>query len=88
MRRCARGNEILPEDLPVKLLSEDFKKAGERFHLSQLYGDLPTFDELEKRYLLHVLEKTAGNRTRAAEIVGIDRRTLYRMAERFQITLE
>lgn len=84
----ARGNEILTEDLPVKLLSEEFKQSAERFHLSQLYGDLPKLDELEKRYLTHVLEKTGGNRTRAAEILGIDRRTLYRMAERFGIKLD
>lgn len=84
----ARGNEILTEDLPVKLLSDEFKQAAERFHLSQLYGDLPKLDELEKRYLIHVLEKTGGNRTRTAEILGIDRRTLYRMAERFDIKLD
>ncbi|HEY0460352.1 MAG TPA: sigma-54 dependent transcriptional regulator [Pyrinomonadaceae bacterium] len=84
----ARGNEILTEDLPVKLLSEEFKQQATRFHLSQLYGDLPTLDELEKRYLAHVLEKAGGNRTRTAEILGIDRRTLYRMAERFGIRLD
>jgi DNA-binding NtrC family response regulator len=84
----ARGNEILTEDLPVKLLTEEFKQQATRFHLAQLYGDLPKLDELEKRYLTHVLEKTQGNRTRAAEILGIDRRTLYRMAERFNIELD
>lgn len=84
----ARGNEILTEDLPVKLLSDEFKQAAEKFHLSQLYGDLPNLDELEKRYLTYVLEKTGGNRTKTAELLGIDRRTLYRMAERFDIKLE
>ncbi len=84
----ARGNEILAEDLPVKLLSEEFKHSALRFHLSELYGDLPSLDEIEKRYLLYVLEKTHGNRTKAAEILGIDRRTLYRMADRFQIKLD
>ena len=83
-----RGNEILTEDLPVKLLSGEFKQSATRFHLSQLYGDLPKLDELEKRYLIHLLEKTKANRTRTAEILGIDRRTLYRMAERFGIELD
>jgi DNA-binding NtrC family response regulator len=53
-----------------------------------LFDGLPTLDELERRYLLHVLDAAAGSRTRAAEILGIDRRTLYRMAERFGIPLK
>ena len=44
--------------------------------------------EETRRYLLYVLEAVKGNRSRAAEILGIDRRTLYRMAERFGIPLE
>ena len=53
----------------------------------QPFSDLPTLDDLERRYLLHVVEAANGNRTRAAEILGVDRRTLYRMAERFGIAL-
>ena len=83
-----RGSEILPEDLPVKMLTDEFKEAAGRFHLSELFADLPSLDELEKRYLIHVLEKTGGNRTRTAEILAVDRRTLYRMAERFGINLQ
>jgi len=54
----------------------------------QPFADLPTLDDLERRYLVHVLEAAHGNRTRAAEILGVDRRTLYRMAERFGIDLK
>jgi len=53
----------------------------------RLFDDLPTLEEIERRYLMHVLEQVGGNRTRAAEVMGIDRRTLYRMAERFGIPL-
>ena len=53
----------------------------------QMFEDLPTLDQLERRYLLHVLEAVGGNRSRAAAALGIDRRTLYRMAERFGIDL-
>jgi DNA-binding NtrC family response regulator len=54
----------------------------------RLFDDLPPLDEVERRYLLHVLEQVGGNRTRAAEVMGIDRRTLYRMAERFGVQLK
>ena len=84
----SRGNEVLPEDLPERLNSDSNKQAASRFHLQELYDDLPKLDELEKRYLQHVLEATNHNRTRTAEILGIDRRTLYRMAERFEINFD
>ena len=83
-----RGQEILPDDLPAKLQTKDLDKNGANSRLSTLYGDLPNFDELEKRYLLHILEITKGNRTHTAEILGINRRTLYRMATRFKISLD
>ena len=80
----ARGHDIAPEDLPEKLQSAQVRTAA-RSPLSALFEDLPVLDELERRYLLYVLEVAGGNRTRAAEILGIDRRTLYRMIERYGI---
>ena len=41
-----------------------------------------TLEELRRWYVDRVLEHTDGNKQRAAEILGIDRRTLYRMFER------
>ena len=52
------------------------------------FADLPNLEELERRYLKHVLSAAGGNRTRVAEILGIDRRTLYRMAERYKLELD
>jgi len=40
--------------------------------------------ELERRQILRVLEQTGGNKTRAAEILGIQRRTLYKKLARFE----
>ncbi len=53
----------------------------------RLFDGLPPLDEVERRYLVLVLDAVKGNRTRAAEVLGIDRRTLYRMAERFGLDL-
>ena len=36
-------------------------------------------------YTIHVLDATGNNRKRTAEILGINRKTLYRMAARFEI---
>ncbi len=54
----------------------------------RMFQGLPSLDELERRYLVYVLEAVGGNRSRAAEVLGIDRRTLYRMAERLGIALK
>lgn len=83
----ARGNEVTPDDLPAKLQSPEMKAAAQS-PLTALYGDLPSLAELERRYLIYVLDSLGGNRSRAAEIMGIDRRTLYRMAERYGIKLD
>ncbi len=41
-------------------------------------------DDLERRHILRVLEQAGGNKTRAAEILGIQRRTLYKKLARMQ----
>ena len=84
----ARGAEVVAEDLPPKLQTAEVRQVASRSPLAALYEDLPSLDELERRYLQHVLEATGGNRTRTAEVLGIDRRTLYRMAERFRLKLD
>jgi two-component system response regulator HydG len=43
-----------------------------------------TLDELERRYILHVLEQERGHQSRAAERLGIDRRTLYRKLKEYR----
>jgi transcriptional regulator of acetoin/glycerol metabolism len=77
----SRGRRIDIGDLPPTVTPR--APALEK----RLFDDLPTLEEIERRYLLHVLEQVGHNRTRAAEVMGIDRRTLYRMAERFGIPL-
>jgi DNA-binding NtrC family response regulator len=73
---------IFPEDLPLKFHQEKVDLSLGVMH------QLLSLDELEKRYLQQVLQETQGNKTRAAEILGINRRTLYRMAKRYRIPLE
>lgn len=45
-------------------------------------NELPTLDQLESSYLLKVLSAVGGNKSRAAQVMGVDRKTLYRMIDR------
>ena len=47
-----------------------------------IIADRPTLGELERRYIQLVLGESGGNKKKAAEKLGIDRRTLYRALER------
>jgi transcriptional regulator of acetoin/glycerol metabolism len=49
------------------------------------FAGTPSLDEVDKRYVQYVLSRTQGNISRAAKILDIDRRSLYRMLERFKI---
>ena len=73
---------ILPEDLPESILY-NFPADDDLPDIK-----LMTLAELEKRYFKKVLKETGGNKSEAARILGIDRRTLYRMAERYNIAIK
>jgi DNA-binding NtrC family response regulator len=69
---------IMPEDLP------DQVRGGRTSPVTPEgvgVRDRPTLAELERRYAAQVLQETGGNKTRAAEILGIDRKTLYRLID-------
>lgn len=69
----ARGTSIDVKDLP---------SAGEgnveSFFESTQTGTLPTLEDIEKRYFKFILDKTGGRKEKAAQILGVNRRTLYR----------
>ena len=62
------------EDLPDEIRSS--RRAATRSG-SEL-TELLTLEEVERRHVLRVLEACDGNRTDAAKILGLDRKTLYR----------
>jgi two-component system response regulator AtoC len=45
----------------------------------QLADDLPTLDELNRRYANQVLQQVGGNKSEAARLLGVDRKTLYKL---------
>ncbi len=46
---------------------------------------LVPLEEWERRYILRVLEAAGNNKTQAARILGLDRKTLYRKLEQFGV---
>jgi two-component system response regulator HydG len=47
-------------------------------------SEVVSLQELERRYIERVLKLVGDNKSRAAQILGVDRRTLYRKLERFE----
>jgi DNA-binding NtrC family response regulator len=64
---------ILPEDLPNTVMQEKEENLIEK-GLRETY----TVDQLEREYIKRVLLEVGGNKSKAAEILGLDRKTLYR----------
>jgi DNA-binding NtrC family response regulator len=78
------GNVIEPEHLPTRLRergdaqSVAEQSTGPPIPLLQSADGLITLAELEERYIDYVLKRVGGNKRRAAALLGIGRRTLYR----------
>ena len=77
------GNELQPTDLPEYLLSAPPAPAEQPAKRGSMDFELETLpslnlEYLERRAILLALQRTGGNRSAAAELLGINRRTLQR----------
>ncbi len=77
-----RFEEITVADLPEPI--QDYRRSRLVLDLDDPTA-LPPLEEVERRYILRVLESVQGHRTRAAEVLGLDRKTLYRKLERYGV---
>ena len=68
----AKNDMIKVSDLP------NAQTADSESFFAQSTNQVQTLDELEKRYIRFVLEKAGGKKEKAAQMLGINRRTLYR----------
>ncbi len=75
-----KGPNITPEDLPGHLMT----RGEGTFVVAQALAKQLTLHDLEREYIAKVLERTHGNKTEAARILGVDRTTLYRKLEEYK----
>jgi len=75
----ARFDEITVEDLPEKV--RQFQPT-EFQNMSSNPLELPSMEEVEERHIRRVLTAVGGNKTLAAKVLKLDRRTLYRKLKR------
>jgi two-component system response regulator AtoC len=76
----AQHDHVLPDDLPEKV------RAYRRSHVlvaSDDPSELVPLEEVERRYILRVMEAVGGNKSQAAQVLGLGRKTLYRKLEAY-----
>jgi DNA-binding NtrC family response regulator len=79
--------EIGPEDLPFAVPGGTEEADPATALLRSAAERQLTLRDLEERYIDQILQLTGGNKVQAARILGIDRKTLYRRAERSERAL-
>jgi two-component system response regulator PilR (NtrC family) len=77
------GEQVDVEDLPDKVRSKSSGRRGLGIDRAQM-----TLEELEKEYLISVLEETNWQKKKASSILGINASTLYRKIQRYGLERE
>ena len=70
--------------IPVSALPERVVEPKSDPLVSEAVQTNPTLDTIERAYIMWVLQAEGGNKTRAAEVLGIDPSTLYRKLSRYE----
>jgi DNA-binding NtrC family response regulator len=73
-------DRMVPEDLPERIRAY---RPSHVLVVSDNPDEFLPMHEVERRYILRVLDAVGGNKTIAARLLGFDRRTMYRKLERF-----
>jgi two-component system response regulator HydG len=75
-----RFETIAVDDLPEKIRNY---RGSHVIVASDDPSELVPLEEVERRYILRVMEAVSGNKTLASQVLGLDRKTLYRKLERY-----
>ncbi len=76
----AAGHNLTPDDLPDRVRSDSQSSSL----IARAKERRMTLRELEREYIIEALRMTGGIKSRAAEILGIDRRTLHRKLDEYR----
>ncbi len=77
------NQELSPSNLPSKLLRPQPRSSGPG---PSSPGTLPRMEEMEKRLIENALRECDGNKGRAADMLGLGRKTIYRKIKKYNIT--
>ena len=80
-------DELGIADLPPEIMSAQPQPSADDFRqvLQAYMNDMVPLAEIEKRYILSVLQQFGGNQVRAAAALGIDRSKLYRRLKQYGV---
>jgi DNA-binding NtrC family response regulator len=73
------SDQILPQHLPLEI------QFPEESHIKRAAEEGRSLEEVERKHITLILKKTNGHKEKTAEILGIDRRTLYRKIKKYGI---
>jgi transcriptional regulator of acetoin/glycerol metabolism len=76
------GETVVLKDLPREILEPVVAAASNEPSHFELLDDLAT---IQRSKVVEVLRREAGNKSKAARALGVDRRKLYRLLEKFSI---
>ncbi|NUP88596.1 MAG: sigma-54-dependent Fis family transcriptional regulator [Candidatus Sumerlaeia bacterium] len=85
----SRDTLITDEDLPPEIIMNVLlQQSLPTKFLADAVNDRLTLDELEKRYILALLDALHGSKSETAKVLGIDRKTLYRRLLQYGVAAE
>ena len=81
----ADDHTITVDDLPSEIVDGVPESGMEVRRLTATKTDSSRLDEIEKTHIVEILQRENGNKARAARALGIHRRKLYRLLERYDL---
>ncbi len=83
----AKTAVLFPEDFPSEISRGDEGDRSVKGTVGSSSGSRQSLEDMERAHILKILQEVNYNKSKASELLGIDRATLYRKAQRYRIDL-